>query len=134
MFCVSFFLRWVSRDLKIKNEYEKRRRDEKIKLYEMENQTEYDQTDGRIESIDPKIPFIYRLIEYWSFLENIAWIVILIMKKQIGYPENFLHGFCDFGGCDSAITKAIIIKLAVGILLLIGCKIVRDIFCMIWNS
>ena len=124
MFFVSFFLSWVSHDMKIKNEYEKRRRAEKIKQHEIENQTVYDETDGKIESIDPKTPFIYRIIEYWSFLENLAWIIILITKKNTDFPDNFLHGFCDGGVCDSAITKAIIIKLSVGVLLLVGCKIV----------
>lgn len=125
MFCVSFFLSWISRDLKIKNEYEKRRRAKSIE------QIANDEADGRIESFEPKTPFIYRIIEYWSFLENLAWIIILITKPNTDFPDNFLHGFCDGGVCDSAITKAIIIRLSVGVLLLVGCKIVSGFVHMI---
>ncbi|XP_055301716.1 uncharacterized protein LOC129568165 [Sitodiplosis mosellana] len=131
MFGASVLLRWVSRDLKIKKEYEKRRRDEKIKQYEVENQTVYDEIDGKIESIDSKTPFIYRFIEYWAFLECLGWIVILFAKREVDFPENFLYGICD-EDCEGAISKAIIIKLVVTVLLVIGCKIKFTIFMLPW--
>lgn len=128
MFCLRFFLCWISSDLKNKNNYA-RRRQEQMELYAMENGM-YDDTDGKLEFLIPKKSIISQTMEYWAYLENFILIVVLIMKttmKKTGYYDNFLYGFCKGSECENngIINKIIVFKLVVAILMLVGIKTVR---------
>lgn len=131
MFCVRFFLCWISSDLQNKREFERRRQAEKIELHTNENQTVltvYDDIDGKRSSTNKKNPLIYRILEFWSYFESLSLTLVLISMKHSGpdYHDNFLHGFCSNEQCqgNAIIIKIIVYKLVTAILLLIGTKTV----------
>lgn len=127
MLCFDMFFRWALKDYKIAKKRRHRRHD-----IEMQKSIGQDVTDGRIDPnllppTEPsKRPLIYVLISFWAYFENLALILVIIIKcsrtKNTEHFDNFLNGFCTGSNCEDGkfVLKALFFKAFTSLFFFIG--------------